>query len=324
MAYSNNQLVEQWAQDQLTDTPDDRAALRAVSRLCEFDVSRHDNKDDNAIHGMSTADRYLGAMRQVSEAMRAWDDRADGTRNGIGKLTVTQGNQVLEQLSGDYEQKSLNLMTRAVELHLRNLHNDPSIKLDRCQSEIPTITTSRAYTDNQTRLLMNNATERLSLSIEIARSCGLRAAGLHEIRRLDERGPTARRYPENSYKERDGYQTYTVSEKGGLVRPIFIKDELAARLEATRLDTPRTVYDRDRLIKDHYELIGGNRFSSSITRLSNNVLGYSNGAHGLRHSFAQQRMTVLQNSGLSRNDAKLQLSRELGHFRASIVDAYLR
>lgn len=324
MAYSNNPLVEEWAQAQLTDTPDDRAALRAVSRLCEFDVSRHDNKDDNTIHGMSTADRYLGSMRQVSEAMRAWDDRPDGSRNGIGKLTVDQAKQVLEQLSADYEQKSLNLMTRAVELHLRNLHNDSSIKLDRCQSEIPTIVESRAYTDNQTRLLMNNATERLSLSIEIARSCGLRAAGLHTIQRLQERGPTARRYPENSYKERDGYQTYTVSEKGGLVRPIHIKNELAARLEATRLDIPRSVYDRDRLIKDHYQLIGGNRFSSSITRLSKEVLGYSNGAHGFRHSFAQERMTVLQNSGLSLYNAKLQVSREMGHFRVSIVNAYLR
>lgn len=53
-------------------------------------------------------------------------------------------------------------------------------------------------------------------------------------------------------------------------------------------------------------------------------MGRSTGAHGLRHSYAQERMTELQNRGLSRDAALETVSQEMGHFRPEITETYLR
>ena len=321
--YSDDPEVQAWASQQPDDTPVERAALRAVASLCRFGESRHINKNENVICGRSTATRYVGAMRAFGKALQNCKDQFD-VKVRVGQINAEQASRVLESMSSDHRQKSLNVSTKIAEMHLRNLTQDNTIRLERIKSEVPTIVQSRALTDSQTRLLMQNASPRLALSIEISRSCGLRAEGLYTIRQLHEQPPTERRYPEGTYNAPKGYVTYTVIEKGGLCRPVHMRQELANRLEACRREEPVRVYDRGVSIKSYYNLIGGNSFSSSVTRLSNEVLGYSNGAHAFRHSYAQQRMVELQNSGLTERGAKLVLSKELGHFRASIVDYYLR
>lgn len=54
-----------------------------------------------------------------------------------------------------------------------------------------------------------------------------------------------------------------------------------------------------------------------------NALGWSRGAHGVRHSYAQERMAELQR-GLRYDDALEVVSQELGHFRPGITREYLR
>ena len=51
---------------------------------------------------------------------------------------------------------------------------------------------------------------------------------------------------------------------------------------------------------------------------------FSNGGHGLRHSYAQERMAELKSLGLARAIALETVSQELGHFRAEITEVYLR
>ena len=308
----------------MQDSPDSRAALRAISRIFEPGTQRNGNKDDGKIHSYATANRYLTAMRQISMRMRAWNDRPDGTANGIGKITAEQANHILQIMSADYAQSSLNTATRALELHTRNLHQDNNLTLDRQKSEIPAINNSRAYTFNQTKLLIDRATPALALSIELKRSCGIRAEGLYTIRPISEQPPTDRRYDLKDYPQKDGYKLYTVAEKGALIRPVYVREDLAKRLEETRLDVPRVVVDRGVRVTSHYNLIGGNSFSSYFNQHSTIVLGYSRGGHGLRHAYAQQRMIQLQRAGYSTQDAKEILAKELGHFRASIVNYYLR
>lgn len=46
-------------------------------------------------------------------------------------------------------------------------------------------------------------------------------------------------------------------------------------------------------------------------------LGFSHGAHGLRHGYAQSRLATLRELGLSDKDAKQIISQEMGHFRAN-------
>lgn len=48
------------------------------------------------------------------------------------------------------------------------------------------------------------------------------------------------------------------------------------------------------------------------------------GTHGLRHSYAQERITELQEAGKVYNEAREIVSQELGHFRADVVETYLR
>ncbi len=82
-------------------------------------------------------------------------------------------------------------------------------------------------------------------------------------------------------------EIYTAVGKGGLVREACISNDLAERLEATRLDEPKDVLDRGIEYQTCYAIGGGNAWSASFTRASERELGYSTGAHGFRHSYAR-------------------------------------
>ena len=99
--------------------------------------------------------------------------------------------------------------------------------------------------------------------------------------------------------------------------------DLAARLEATRRDEPERITDRGIHYQSHYAIGGGQRWSNSVSAASERVLGWSTGAHGLRHSYAQERMNELQYS-LNRERALETVSQEMGHFRPEITETYLR
>lgn len=118
---------------------------------------------------------------------------------------------------------------------------------------------------------------------------------------------------------------YTVTGKGGLIREVVIPSNLAMQLEKLRLSTPAAVTDRGVFYKSNYLIGGGHSWSSSWTRCANSHLGWSHGAHGLRHTYAQQRMITLQSQyRMNRDEALRTVSQEMGHFRPSITEIYLR
>lgn len=108
------------------------------------------------------------------------------------------------------------------------------------------------------------------------------------------------------------------------MREVLIPHELSERLEALRLETPQRVTDRGIFYQSHYDIGGGQRWSNSFSAAADRALGWSTGAHGLRHSYAQDRMIELQNRGLTRNQALETVSQEMGHFRPEITETYLR
>ncbi|WP_238525118.1 hypothetical protein [Geobacter sulfurreducens] len=112
--------------------------------------------------------------------------------------------------------------------------------------------------------------------------------------------------------------------KGGLVREVLLSRELAAQLEATRLGEPRQVTDRGVNYTQHYNIGGGRAWSQSFSAASQRELGFSNGAHGLRHSYAQERMEEMQRGGMNYDDAKGTVAQEVGHFDKETTEAYLR
>jgi integrase len=74
----------------------------------------------------------------------------------------------------------------------------------------------------------------------------------------------------------------------------------------------------------NYNIGGGRAWSQSFSAASQRELGFSNGAHGLRHSYAQERMEELQRSGMNYEDAKGTVAQEVGHFDKETTEAYLR
>jgi len=117
---------------------------------------------------------------------------------------------------------------------------------------------------------------------------------------------------------------YTVVGKGGLVREVPIPRPLAEELESRRLPAPIRVTDRQVYYAQAYDLGGGNGWSASFRAASYRALEWSTGAHGLRHSSAQERVDELQNRGMDYREALEVVSQEMGHFRPDITEVYLR
>ena len=110
----------------------------------------------------------------------------------------------------------------------------------------------------------------------------------------------------------------------GLRREVLLPRALAARLEARRHCDTVTIRDRGIVYRQQYDLGGGNAWSKSFGEAFARALGWSHGAHGLRPSYAQERMAELQSRGFDYAAARETVSQELGHFRGDVVEVYLR
>lgn len=183
---------------------------------------------------------------------------------------------------------------------------------------------SRLYTRQQIELIAARQAPHNALATEIAEAAGLRAHELLTLRRVHHRAPDERPAHELKFSGiRENTIGYTVHGKGGLTREVRIPIELARRLEATRLQEPRRVTDRGVHYSQLYNIGGGQAWSESFSAASKTALGWSRGAHGLRHVYAQERLSTLQRQ-LTRQDALRVVSQEMGHFRPEITEVYLR
>lgn len=82
--------------------------------------------------------------------------------------------------------------------------------------------------------------------------------------------------------------------------------------------------DRGILYQQRYAIGGGQALSQSFSTASRAALGFSNGIHGVRHSYAQQRHYEAQLLLGDPERALRVVSQELGHFRPQITEVYLR
>jgi len=296
-----------------------KQAASAARLIDGIGIPRHGNKDDGLVHSIGTLNTYEQAFRGAA----AWMKEAHGSR--LHLMRIEHAKSYLDSRSETVEQKTLNNERRALELYFRQRDKDPTIDVPRVSSEIDTVTRSRAYTVDQVKLITAEQSPRLSLSTRIADAAGLRASELLSLQPIEHRAPSAHRpWSENRYTGREDWTRYTVDGKGGLVREIRLPPPLAAELEATRFAEPRTVTDRQIHIESWYGISGGHRFTRDFSESSKRSLGWTEGAHGLRHSYAQQRMAELADRGIERADALTIVSQEMGHFRPGITEVYLR
>ena len=286
-------------------------AEHAVSQKVALGQGRHDHRDDGQIHSVGTARGYEQALKSFAEYIQS--HRLGDLRNATSEVA----RQYLADRATIVAQKTLDIDRQAIQMQL-------GVRLEVVKSERATHQTTRSYTAVQVERITSAQSERNSLSTRVAHNAGLRAHELLTIRPVNERPPsTHREWSADRFAGREG-ERYTVEGKGGLVREVLLSRELVAQLEATRLAEPRQVTDRGVNYIQHYDLAGGRAWSQSFSAASQRELGFSNGAHGLRHSYAQERMEELQRGGMNYADAKGTVAQEVGHFDKETTEAYLR
>ncbi len=271
------------------------------------------------IKSVGTARNYEQALRNVAtELARTGESLKDLTQERMVSYLDSRSTQV-GQKSLDMERQAVQAMMTHVTCVLAQGERLPVVK-----TKLDEQLESRAYTREQVALIIEHQSGRNVLATELAYSGGLRAHELYTLRPAEDRPADDRPALDSKWRGRDDTVRYTVDGKGGLVREIQIPREMAERLEYLRFDTPQAVTDRGVNYQQYYDIGAGQSWSQSFSTASKEVLDWSTGAHGLRHSYAQERMTELQSLGYSRDTALESVSQEMGHFRPEITKVYLR
>ena len=288
-----------------------KQAAHAVRQLTVHGTPRHGSGNCGQIHSKGTERAYEQALTGLVEWLQL---NKKGDLKGLSK---TDAERYLKERSESVGQKTLDLDRQAISAVL-------GIKLASIKSEIATIKQSRAYIPRHIAMVAAKQSAKYALATEIAANAGLRAQELLTLRPANERpADKHRQYRNDRFTGLKGIR-YTVEGKGGLCREVMLSAALAEKLEANRLDQPITVYDRGVKYEQHYAIGGGKLWTDSFRLASMRALGWTNGAHGLRHTYAQLRVISVQMENYSFEQAKLIVSQEMGHFRASVIEEYLR
>ncbi|MCD9493199.1 site-specific integrase [Photobacterium phosphoreum] len=277
------------------------------------------------------SEKRLGTDRNDYQSLKTIAEYANEYLNcGLKEITQEQAIQYLSDRSETHSQSSLNRDRLALQKMFHSAKvKDPLAKDKKLQivkSDKNKNNQSRNYTERQIEKICDHQSEKYAFSTQLAAAAGLRAHELLTIHRLDECPAMFRAKNLEAkalkFKGMDGIK-YTVIGKGGLIREINIPKDLAGKLEERRLENPKIISDRTINYVTKYDLAGGNRWSSSFTQASNRAMGWSNGGHGLRHTYAQNRMKELQQTEKYAMALAI-VSQEIGHFRSEVTLVYLR
>ena len=286
-------------------------AEHAVARKLALGTGRHDHRNDGRIHSLGTARGYGQALKGFADYLR---------EHRLGDLpgaTDQEARQYLAERSHQVGQKTLDLDRQAIQMHL-------GLRLEVVRSDRESALSTRSYTPAQVERIASAQSEANGLATRLAYHAGLRAHELLTLRPAGERSASGhRQWSADRFAGREGVR-YTVVGKGGLVREVLLTRELAAAVEARRLEEPRLVVDRGVQYVQCYTIGGGRSWSQSFSSASRRELGFSNGGHGLRHSYVQERMDELQRRGMAYEQARATVAQEVGHFAGETTEAYMR
>lgn len=294
-------------------------ALKAMQLILQ---TRHEG--ESLVKSKGTERNYTQCLKGFAQYIK--DNRLGDLRH----MTRETAERFLHDKADTLKQKTLDLYRQAAQAFFTARDNDNK-KLEIVKSETVTQLEHRAYTAEQVQMVAGVQSERYAFATRLAYATGLRAHELFTLKPIAEQKADIRRYEDGSTKTlptkwsgREEGVAYTVKGKGGLIREVRIPQDLARELESHRLETPRNIDDRGVMYKHClYDIAGGKKWSDSFSKASVRALGWSTGAHGLRHSYAQERMHELTRS-LSYEHALATVSQEMGHWRPSITEVYLR
>jgi integrase len=297
-------------------SPESQARHAIQQALAIGKPSHTQDGGDGKVHSLGTARTYADSLKCLATFIA--ERRLDPVGKGLASLTRETAQIYLEYRSQEVGQKQLDKDRQAMQIVLGE-------KLTVTKSELDQALKSRAYTQQQIQLIADAQTQKHALPTLIAADAGLRAHELLTLLPLDERAPSAHRtWTDERFEGRGEIKRYTVVGKGGLVREVAITGDLAGQLEALKLAESRIVTDRKIYYEQHYEIGGGKQWSDSFGKAAQRELAWSTGAHGVRHTYAQVRMKVLQFLGRNYETALAVVSQEMGHFRPEITEVYLR
>lgn len=275
--------------------------------------------------------RSVGTVRNFEQRLVQITAYLQEHRLGsLREMTASRAQDYLQRRAPEVGQKTLDMERQALQAMMTHVTHQlsPGQTLKVIKSTATggrrLADQSRAYNREQMASIASRQASHNALATEVAHAAGLRAHELLGLRRTHQRLPDER--PTHGMKFvgiRETTISYTVHGKGGLIREVRIPIPLAQRLERTRLAEPRIVKDRGINYKQFYGIGGGQPWSKSVSTAAKGALGWSNGAHGLRHTYAQERMAMLQRH-LTRRQALEVVSQEMGHFRPEITEVYLR
>lgn len=251
-------------------------------------------------------------------------------KTSLRDATPDQAKEYLSDRCEEVQQATVNADKLAIEKMMKGLgtlSEKESLGTNKdFLSEKQTDNSSRSYSKEQIVAICERVNERNALAIRIAHASGMRAHELLTIERKDDRQATERENKPRSEFKFDGRSgsIYTVKGKGGLIREVQLPLDLSDQLEGRRLDTAAFKVDRGINYKDvKYDIGAGNALSKAFNRAAKKVLGRSSGIHGVRHTYAQERMNELMKY-CSYDNALETVSQELGHFRKEITLVYLK
>lgn len=269
--------------------------------------------------------KSVGTVRNYEQALKNVASTLAKSGESLKNLTPETAKAYLEDRATEIGQKTLDMERQAIQLMMQHVTHrlEPSQRLEVIKSDHKQVLEARAYTVEQVRMISKSQTDKHALATEIAHAAGLRAHELITLATASERPADARPALESKFEGREGIR-YTVEGKGGLVREVLIPKDLADRLEERRFESPQHREDRGVYYVQRYDVGAGKQFTDSFSKASDRELGWSTGAHGLRHSYAQERMDELQKIGYERDTALETVSQEMGHFRPEITEVYLR
>ena len=295
----------------LTQNPA-KTAREALRPRLALRQSRHEAKSKN----QTTLIHSVGTFRTDRDALTNIVRWLQEQGLNLNSLTPEKGCEYINmRLESGLQPKTVNKDLRVLQNYLGQKLN---VKITLLKPENP-----RAYQVDEVLAVVQHLSEKHALSTKIAYAAGLRAHELLTIDHPELQPPSKRDWVRERFEGRTGV-IYTVKGKGGLIREILIPTHLATELEKHRLETPVRYLDREILYQSHYSIGAGKNWSAAFSRASREALGWSSGAHGLRHAYAQNRVFELQASGYLYSFAKQIVSQELGHFRPDITDTYLR
>ena len=262
---------------------------------------------------MGTARNYTQALTRLTQWLQQHQLK------DLKHLDQATAMTYLEWRGQSVGQKTLDQERQAIQLHL-------GIKLPVIVSELSDTLKSRAYTAEQIKLVISGQSEKYRLATQLAYAAGLRAHELLTLQRIADRpASTHRSWSSQRFIGREG-QRYTVIGKGGLIREVMIPNTASTAIRAKDdYQAPSLNAIAIFTINNIMTSAVAKSWSNSFSAASQRQLGWSHGAHGLRHSYAQATNGRNVNGWDCTYDTALGLvSQELGHFRPDITEVYLR